>query len=316
MSNYYLAHHGILGQKWGKKNGPPYPLDYKKLSEEERAKAKESAIRRGDVKEAQFNKEYFTDQEVRQVMERFDLNQKLSKVADPAKQSNFEKIENFVNKADRTAKMIDKGTDVWNTVAKISNGLGLLKPNELPVIDKRDPWNKPKEKEKTTKKTEFYDIENGKATRTKWVETDSDGNSKTFNVINNDKSKSSNNDTEKSKSDSDTSSSNDTKTSTTNDNNNSSSNETSGHGSATGIRGQKWTKIETDDNKSNSVSYDNYEKTRWNSLFASQENDILSKSYNSDVVNNWSNRDDVEAYTRDLLNKNISDLDNYFNNKK
>lgn len=23
----YLAHHGILGQKWGKRNGPPYPLD-------------------------------------------------------------------------------------------------------------------------------------------------------------------------------------------------------------------------------------------------------------------------------------------------
>lgn len=34
MSNYriivsdeYLEHHGILGQKWGKLNGPPYPLD-------------------------------------------------------------------------------------------------------------------------------------------------------------------------------------------------------------------------------------------------------------------------------------------------
>lgn len=24
---YYLAHHGILNQRWGKKNGPPYPLN-------------------------------------------------------------------------------------------------------------------------------------------------------------------------------------------------------------------------------------------------------------------------------------------------
>lgn len=27
FKNYELTHHGILGQKWGNQNGPPYPLD-------------------------------------------------------------------------------------------------------------------------------------------------------------------------------------------------------------------------------------------------------------------------------------------------
>lgn len=40
MSNYVyyseLYHHGILGQTWGKKNGPPYPLDPKDRSAKEK----------------------------------------------------------------------------------------------------------------------------------------------------------------------------------------------------------------------------------------------------------------------------------------
>ena len=33
----YLAHHGILGQKWGVKNGPPYPLSSTQKSSEEKS---------------------------------------------------------------------------------------------------------------------------------------------------------------------------------------------------------------------------------------------------------------------------------------
>lgn len=31
MSNYYLVHHGIKGQQWGVRNGPPYPIEDKVL---------------------------------------------------------------------------------------------------------------------------------------------------------------------------------------------------------------------------------------------------------------------------------------------
>ena len=35
-SNDSLSHHGIAGQKWGKRNGPPYPLDYNDHSAREK----------------------------------------------------------------------------------------------------------------------------------------------------------------------------------------------------------------------------------------------------------------------------------------
>lgn len=37
---YYLKHHGILGQKWGKRNGPPYPLGAEDHSAAEKKAAK------------------------------------------------------------------------------------------------------------------------------------------------------------------------------------------------------------------------------------------------------------------------------------
>lgn len=33
--SYYLVHHGIEGQKWGIRNGPPYPLN-ENYSEQQR----------------------------------------------------------------------------------------------------------------------------------------------------------------------------------------------------------------------------------------------------------------------------------------
>lgn len=51
----YLAHHGIRGQRWGKRNGPPYPLsggDYSETEKREiyRARKKKNSI---------YNKKHF-----------------------------------------------------------------------------------------------------------------------------------------------------------------------------------------------------------------------------------------------------------------
>lgn len=45
-------HHGILGQKWGRQNGPPYPLDQsrKSYSEKKMAKMDKKWIRKNDKK--------------------------------------------------------------------------------------------------------------------------------------------------------------------------------------------------------------------------------------------------------------------------
>lgn len=54
-ADLYLAHHGILGMKWGKQNGPPYPLgaDDHSASEKKagwRTSLRKSSKNRSDVK--------------------------------------------------------------------------------------------------------------------------------------------------------------------------------------------------------------------------------------------------------------------------
>lgn len=69
----YLAHHGILGMRWGKRNGPPYPLDQSQKSSAEKKAEDVSKLSDAELRQRinrlQMEKQYkqmtMTDEEKR-----------------------------------------------------------------------------------------------------------------------------------------------------------------------------------------------------------------------------------------------------------
>lgn len=120
---YSITHSGILGMHWGKRNGPPYPLKFKDLSEEERSKAKEETIRKGDIKTANYNKDYYTNKELEDVISRFNINQKISDLNEKTTKTGLDTAVKALNKIGKMSDGIENGIKGYNTAAKLMNSL-------------------------------------------------------------------------------------------------------------------------------------------------------------------------------------------------
>lgn len=57
ISKYFLVHHGIVGQKWGKRNGPPYPLSGGDYSRKEKTEIYKKRKARNSI----YNKKHFDE---------------------------------------------------------------------------------------------------------------------------------------------------------------------------------------------------------------------------------------------------------------
>lgn len=132
----YISHHGIEGQKWGIKNGPPYPLE-KKDNKKKKNKnynqsqndeeiddieeGKRKAMRTGKPELIQKYAEDMTAAELSEALRKMDLMEQL-KNSDPSRNS-VSKLDNAINKLDKFNRVSDNSIKAYNTLAALSNAI-------------------------------------------------------------------------------------------------------------------------------------------------------------------------------------------------
>ena len=107
-----LKHHGILGQKWGKRNGPPYPLDAEDHSAAEKKANRQQFDKGGDTKD------------------KYEPNKNKSPEINKHKSRPYDKkIEDKVKKARETNQydmdFLEKGLDVDERTGNLLEGKAL-----------------------------------------------------------------------------------------------------------------------------------------------------------------------------------------------
>lgn len=143
-SNKYLSHHGILGQKWGKRNGPPYPLDAgdhsaseKKAGWKESLKTTKGNVDSPKIKDLKEEREVY----VKKALAANSEYQKLDKEADELE----DEIARICSKYDLDGDDFGGGDyDTWSEeeIRKASEKCEALQEKLEPIWDRQSAISK------------------------------------------------------------------------------------------------------------------------------------------------------------------------------
>lgn len=173
-----LYHHGRLGQKWGERNGPPYPLSRgqlslggyiqkrkaKKAAETEQKKEvaqkqaeeakrrhdadKEKVLRSGSASEVLKYQGELTNQELQNAVNRINLESQLRNYSAKEIKRNMDKINQIMKDVETLTGWTKIATDTYNTMARIYNATEEGKKNPWTLVDTGGGGGKKKNKNK------------------------------------------------------------------------------------------------------------------------------------------------------------------------
>lgn len=170
----YISHHGIQGQEWGVKNGPPYPIEDGKHSKKEKKfknkgenkkeekkktkeqeayeEAKSKAIKSGNLDEIEKYAEDMTVEELNSALKKYRLMNEL-KNERPSKDA-YKTIDDTVKKVRTVNGWADTGIKLYNTIAGVNNAFN---SREMPVIRTNPNQNKKNKNRNNDKYDDFDD---------------------------------------------------------------------------------------------------------------------------------------------------------------
>lgn len=140
----FIAHHGILGQRWGirryqNKDGSLTAAGRKhwdQLDRKTKAKIKDNMIKSSNIKVLQANQRYLTTNEIKKATERLAANKTISDFKQEQIEDGFRKIQALGVKVKQVGDTVQNLTGAYNNIAKAING---VTGKDLPIIGEKKP---------------------------------------------------------------------------------------------------------------------------------------------------------------------------------